>query len=114
MEQNNKQLNMELEALREKNHALEKEVIKLSRELRVANGFLDKVTKVVETKSTLEDILSATNVRQRAYIDILLDNIPSMVWLLDSGGRFVLSSKAFITEIGFPNFDYIKNTQFVG
>ena len=112
MEQNNKQLNMELEALREKNHALEKEVIKLSRELRVANGFLDKVTKVVETKSTLEDILSATNVRQRAYIDILLDNIPSMVWLLDSGGRFVLSSKAFITEIGFPNFDYIKNKHY--
>ncbi|MDL2219528.1 response regulator [Ruminococcaceae bacterium OttesenSCG-928-O06] len=102
-------LTTELEALREENRELGKAVKKLERELRVTKSFLDKVTQTVEAKDTLGSVLSAANARQKAYTDILLDSCPSIIWLLDNGGRFVLSTKVFLTETGMPNFDFIKN-----
>ena len=112
MEQMNVTPAEELEALREENRELKKQISKLSRELRINNSFLDKVTRTVEAKDTLGSVLSVANARQKAYTDILLDSCPSIIWLLDNDGRFVLSTKVFLTVAGFPNFDYIKNTPY--
>ena len=109
MEQINVQPAEEWEILREENRELKKQVSKLSRELRINRSFLDKVTRTVEAKDTLGSVLSVANARQKAYTGILLDSCPSIIWLLDNDGRFVLSTKVFLATAGFPNFDYIKN-----
>ncbi|MDL2218567.1 response regulator [Christensenellaceae bacterium OttesenSCG-928-M15] len=102
----------ELEALREQNREQGKTIRRLERELRVTRSFLDKVTQTVEAKDTLGSVLSAANARQKAYTDILLDSCPSIIWLLDNDGCFVLSTKVFLDVAGFPNFDYIKNKSY--
>lgn len=102
----------DLKALQEENRKLQLQVKKLSRELRVSNSFLDKITKMVESKDTLGAVLSASNAKQRAYTDMLLESCPSIILLLDDDGRLVLSTKVFLTETGMPNFDYVKNRSY--
>ena len=106
-------------SLQEENAALQSEIKrlnlelkKISRELRVSKNFLDKVTKASEAKDMLGSALSIANARQKAYTDVLLENCPSIITLLDQDGRFVLSTKSLIEVIGIPNFDFIKNRTF--
>ena len=103
------QMEEENAALRTEISKLNAEVKKLSREVRMSKSFLDKVTRTSEAKDALSNALSAANARQRAYTDILLENCPSIIILLDDQGRFVLSTKALYAAIGTPNFDFIKN-----
>ncbi|MDR2111005.1 MAG: response regulator [Spirochaetaceae bacterium] len=81
----------------------------LSRELRVTKSFLDKISKTVEAKETLENVLTAANAQQRAYTTMLLDSCPNIILLLDDQGRLVLSTRVFLTLTGTHNFDLIKN-----
>ena len=99
----------ESEALQEELRRLKLEVTRLSRELRVTKNFLSKVVKTVDAKDALSRALSSDNAKQRSYTDILLENCPSIILLLDDESRFVLSTKAFLSVTGTPNFDFIKN-----
>jgi signal transduction histidine kinase/ActR/RegA family two-component response regulator len=99
----------EITALREEVKRLNTEVRRLSREVRVSKSFLDKVTIASEAKDALSVALSAANTRQRAYTDVLLENCPEIITLLDESGRFVLSTKALVLAMDIPNFDFIKN-----
>ncbi|MDR1060300.1 MAG: response regulator [Clostridiales bacterium] len=92
--------------------SLKKQVSRLTRELRLSNSFLDKVTKTVEAKEALGSVLSAANARQKALTDILIENCPSFILLLDDDGKTVLATKTFLTRIGAPNFDYIKDMSY--
>lgn len=81
---------------------------KLSRELRMTNSFLEKVKRTIEAKDALGTLLTADNVKQRAYTDMLLDSCPNIIFLLDDDGKFVLCTKALLTAANCPNFDYVK------
>jgi signal transduction histidine kinase len=96
-------------ALQEEIRRLKLQNSKLSRELRITQSFLDKVSKTVEAKETLGNMLTLANAKQRAYSDILLESSPNIILLLDDEGRLVLSTKMFLTLTGTPNFDYMKN-----
>ena len=85
------------------------QVTKLSRELRVKESFLKKVTKSYETKDALSKTLAEANAQQQEYVDMLLQGCPSIMFLLDDEGHFVLSTRALIEAIGVPNFDYLRN-----
>ncbi|MCL2058382.1 MAG: ATP-binding protein [Oscillospiraceae bacterium] len=91
---------------------LNREAKKLARELRVANSFLDKVTKASVAKDTLNDALADANIKQRAYTDLLLQSCPNIIMLLDGEGRFILSTQAYMSATGTPNFEYIKNLKY--
>ena len=95
--------------LQEEVDRLSRELKKAQRELRIANSFLDKVTKAATAKDALNSALSDANTRQRAYTDMLLQSCPNIIILFDREGRFVLSTEALMTAMGIPNFDYIKN-----
>ena len=99
-------------ALSEEVDKLNREVKKTAREIRMANSFLDKVTKASEAKDAINDALSDANVKQRAYTDLLLQSCPNIIMLLDDEGRFVLSTEAFMSVAGIPNFGYIKNRNY--
>jgi len=105
--------------LEDENHELQneverlnREIKKLNREIRISKSFLEKVTKSVEAKDTLNSALQATNARQQAYTDMLLESCPNIIILFDIEGRFVLSTKALLTAMNIPNFDYIKNRSY--
>ncbi|ULQ60826.1 response regulator [Brucepastera parasyntrophica] len=102
-------VNQDMSSLEEEIKRLKHENSQLSRELRTTRSFLDKVSKTVESKITLGNVLSIANAKQRAYTDILLESCPNIILLLDDDGRLVLSTKMFLTLTGTHNFDYIKN-----
>ncbi|MDR2760021.1 MAG: response regulator [Spirochaetaceae bacterium] len=82
---------------------------KLTRDLRITQNFLDRISKTVEAKETLGAMLTAANAKQRAYTDMLLERSPNIIMLFDDAGRLVLSTKMFLTLTGTHNFDIIKN-----
>ena len=101
-------LQEQMETLRSENKRLSLENAKISRELRVTKGFLDKVNRTMDAKNALEKMLSATSARQRAYTDMLLENCPDIIFLLDDNGCFVLCTKTLLTLTKTHNFDYIN------
>ena len=98
--------------LRQEVERLNLEIRKLNRELRISKGFLDRVTKAVEAKDSLNSSLQAANAMQRAYTDMLLESCPNIMILFDMGGHFVLSTKALLTAMRIPNFDYINKRSY--
>ena len=88
------------------------ELKKCSRELRLSKSFLDKVIKTSEAKDALSNALSEANIKQRAYVDILLECCPSIIILFNDDGRFVLSTNALLVATNIPNFDFLKNSSY--
>ena len=101
-------LNTEIERLNTENKTIKLEVSKLSRELRTNKDLLDKVSQMVEAKEALGEVLAAANTKQKAYTEMLLENCPNIMFLLDDTGHFVLSTDALPQEMDLHNFDFIK------
>ena len=100
-------------ALRDEADRLKAEVRKLERELRVSKSFLEKVTKASEAKDALGAALTASNAKQRAYTDMLIESCPSIILLIDADDRIALSTRALLTAARIPNFDYIHNRNYI-
>ena len=98
-----------LNTVADENAALRKEIGKLSRELRLTKGQLDRAINSAEANEALGITLRMANNMQKAYTDLLLESCPNVIILLDLQGRFVLSTKSLLDLINVPNFDYIKN-----
>jgi len=88
---------------------LRKEVKKLSRELRINEVSLLRLSRAAAAKDALGIALSIENSNQRAYTDLLLDYSPTIIILLDQSGRVILSTKALLTAMNVPNFEFVKN-----
>ena len=88
---------------------LRKEVAKLSRELRINKGSLHRLSQAASAKDALSVAMSVENSQQKAYTDLLLENSPTIIFLLDEAARFALSSRALLTAMNVPNFEYIKH-----
>ena len=109
MQQEELKVDTEKAAMQEEIKQLKIQLSKTSRELRVTKSFLEKINRSVEAKEALSSALAAANIKQKGYTDILLESCPSIIWLLDNEGRFVLTTKTFLSVVGLPNFDYIIN-----
>ena len=103
----------EILALQDEIRSLKKEVSRLNREQRVSRTFLERVNKTVETKEAFGRVLSASNAKQKAYTEILLEKCPSIILLLDQDGKFVLSTNIFLSLTRTPNFDFIRNKSYI-
>ncbi|MCL2055009.1 MAG: ATP-binding protein [Oscillospiraceae bacterium] len=91
---------------------LRREAKKCAREMRLQSSFLSKITKASEAKDAFNSSLLKANEKQRVYMDMLLQNCPNIIILLNDEGRFVLSTEAFMSAMNTPNFDYIKNLRY--
>ena len=100
-------LNTEQSAVQEELRQLKLEAARLNRELRQAQKLLEKVTRAAEAKDALGRTLSAANARQQAYTEILLENCPSIIMLLNYEGHFVLCTDVFLKLTGTHNFDLL-------
>ena len=105
LQESNQKLAGEIERLNRENK-------KYAREVRIANSFLDKITKTSAAKDAINSALSEANKKQQAYTDLLLQSCPNIIMLLDDDGRFVLSTDAYMAATGTPNFEYVKNKKY--
>ena len=112
MSGNINEIDAEKALLQEEVKKLKQEVSRLSREMRSFKLLSDRVAKAMNAKDILGRTLSAANARQRAYTQILVENCPGIMLLLDKEGRFILSTKAFLTATGIQNFDFIKDIDY--
>jgi len=110
-EENQKNLDT-IQALQKELEQKNLEIKKYARELRVSNSFLDKVSRTIDAKETLNSALTEANKKQRAYTDVLLESCSNIIMLLDEEGRFVLSTQVLLTQTKTPNFDYIKKRKY--
>ncbi|MCL2016197.1 MAG: ATP-binding protein [Defluviitaleaceae bacterium] len=99
-------------ALKEEIKLLQLENKKLARNARVSKSFLDRVTRAAEAKDILSNALSAANIKQKAYTEILIENCPNIITLLDEDGRFVLTTRSLLITMNIPNFDFIKGHKY--
>ena len=99
-------------SLHEENKLLKRENVRLTRELRNARTVLENATQAMNTKDALERVLSNTNAKQRALTDMLLETCPNIIALFDEAGRFVLTTRAFLTVANIHNFDFIQNRHY--
>ncbi|MCL1986463.1 MAG: ATP-binding protein [Firmicutes bacterium] len=104
--------NIEIAALQEEIRQLKLENKKLERNIRVSKSFLDRVTRAAEAKDILSNALSAANIKQKAYTEILIENCPNIITLLDEDGRFVLTTRSLLIIMNIPNFDFIKGHKY--
>jgi PAS domain-containing protein len=85
---------------------------KLERELRISKSAYNKLTAQFRAKEALEEAMFSQSIKQRHYMDMLLENTPCMIILLDLDGCFKLCTKSFLDTVGVPNFDYIDGLNY--
>jgi len=101
--------NLDNQPVQEELKALALENKRLARELRTTKNVLDKITNTVEAKDAFGRAVSASGARQKAYTDILLDNCPDIIFLLDDRDQFVLCTSTLLRIGGIHNADMIMN-----
>ena len=112
MSENITNVNSEMSFLQEENKKLKIELTRLNREIRSQKMFSERVAKAMNAKDILGRNLATANATQKAYTEILIENCPEIILLLDKNGRVILSTKAFLTATDIPNFDFIKNEHY--
>ena len=77
-------------SLQIENQQLKKEVTRLSRELRISQVYLERVTRTLHSKEALGDALTADNIKQRSHIDLLLRSCPNIIMLFDDKDNLII------------------------
>jgi len=104
--------NVNTESAQDELKRLRLETARLNRELRQTQKLLEKLNHAAEAKDALGRALSEANARQQAYTEILLENCPSIILLLNHEGQFVLTTDVFLKLTGTHNFDLIRSLSY--
>ncbi|MDR3185525.1 MAG: response regulator [Christensenellaceae bacterium] len=91
---------------------LQAEVNSLKRELRITNGYVDRVNKTITAKTTLNESLALANARQNEYIGMLLNSCRNIIMLYDKNAECVLCTNVFLKITSTHNFGMIKGKTF--
>ena len=85
----------------EENNRLNREIKKLNRQLALANDNTKKYQSVSAAKENVMAIITAEKSRQERQLQVIMDNSPDIVVLLDRSMNFLLSTKSFSSLV--PN-----------
>jgi signal transduction histidine kinase/ActR/RegA family two-component response regulator len=102
----------ENESLTEENKRLRIENKKLHRQLNLTNDNMMKYRSVTSAKENLSAVISAEKLRQDKQLQIIMDNNPDIIFLLDSSFNFLLSTKSFLTLTGIPTIGLLNRQNF--
>jgi signal transduction histidine kinase/CheY-like chemotaxis protein len=103
---------LENESLLEENKRLRIENKKLLRQLNLTNDNMMKYRSVTSAKENLSAVISAEKLRQDKQLQIIMDNNPDIIFLLDSSFNFLLSTKSFLTLTGIPTIGFLNRQNF--
>ncbi|MCL2832163.1 MAG: ATP-binding protein [Treponema sp.] len=91
---------------------LKLEIRKLSRQLNLSNDNMRKYRSVTSAKQNLSAVIAAEKSKQEKQLQVILDNSPNMVILLDGSFNFMLSTQSFLNFTGMPGFEFLHNKTF--
>ncbi|MDR1469949.1 MAG: response regulator [Spirochaetaceae bacterium] len=88
--------------------ALQKENKRLNRELLMARETLERVKRLSRAKDQYAGIIQAEREKQARYINLIFENSPSIILLLDKDRRIIYASNVFLRMTGIKNLDAIN------
>jgi len=100
------------EELAEENKKLQIENKKLNRQLNLAKDNMVKLQNVTSAKENLSAVIAAEKSKQEKQLQVIMDNSPSIVILLDGALNIVLSTKRFLDVTGIPNLGFLHHRSF--
>ena len=101
-----------LNNLSEENKRLQLEIKKLTRQLNLANDNMMKYRSATSAKENLSAVVSAEKLRQDKQLQIIMDNNPDIIFLLDDSLNFLLSTKSFLTLTGITSIGHLNHKTF--
>lgn len=88
--------------------ALQKENKRLNRELLLARETLERIKRLSRAKDQYADIIHAEREKQTRYINLVFENSPNVILLLDKDRRITYASHVFLKRTGINSFDLIN------
>ena len=96
----------------DENTQLKLQIKKLNRRLMVANDALEKLKATTSAKDSLSLVISAEKTKQEIHLQVIMENSPDIIILLDKSLKFLLTTKAFINLTGLPGGAYLYDKAF--
>ena len=86
----------------------DREIRQLQRQLRTRIETEARISKLSAAKKSVDNLILLERKRQEKYMQLLLNNSPDMILLLDQTGRVSYCTKSFLTNVKIPNFEMIN------
>jgi len=91
---------------------MQKEIRKLQRKFALAEVNLTRARRTSVAQDRVETILNDSLKKELQFFKLVLENITSMLILLDFDGRFAYASNTFLMEAGIASFGLINGLHF--
>jgi PAS domain S-box-containing protein len=88
--------------------ALQKENKRLNRELLMARETLERIKRLSRAKDQYANIIQTEREKQARYINLVFENSPDIILLLDKDRRIIYAANAFLQKTGIESFDVIN------
>ncbi|MDR1516264.1 MAG: response regulator [Synergistaceae bacterium] len=102
----------ETDALKIENQNLQAQVKKLNRQLATLQKTIARAEAVYTTRDRLASILNAERSKQERFLNMMLENSPNIILLLDQDGNFAYCTNTFLRIAGISNFGLIDGRHF--
>ncbi|MCL1971966.1 MAG: ATP-binding protein [Endomicrobia bacterium] len=103
---------IEVEKLAEEIKHLRLENKKLTRQLNLANDNMMKYRNVTSAKENLSAVIAVEKSKQGKQLQVIMENTPDIIILIDSAMKFLLSTKSFLTLTGIPTLEFLQHKSF--
>ena len=85
---------------------------KLSRQLRHLQETMERTKNAELAKSTMNAVLAQEKKRQEKHLQLLLENCPDIIIMLDQDGRIAYCTDAFLKTANIQNFGLINGWRY--
>jgi len=100
------------EDLVEETKKLNIEIKKLRRQLNLANDNMRKYKSVTNAMENLSAIIVAEKSQQEKQLQVIMDNSPDIIFLLDRALNLIMVSQSFLTLTGLPSLGAANSKSF--
>ena len=111
-EQNENLKKVDAADLEEENKQLKLELKKLTRQLNLANDNMIKYRSVTTAKANLSAVIAAEKSIQEKQLQVIMENSPDIIILLDPGMNIVLSTQSFQKFTGASSIGFLNHKPF--
>ncbi len=91
---------------------LEREIRRLSRQMRSMQEQQARTMEFAKAKTKVDAILAEERQRQEKYMRLLLENSPDIILLFDQNGGFTYCTDSFLRQAAIPSFGLIDGRHY--
>ena len=105
--------NLEFNSLEEELLFLRQETRRLGRQVKSLQGLLDRSKIATAAQAARDAAISAEKTKQEKYMNLLLENSPDIIILMDRDGRFAYCTDAFLRRAGIADFSQVNGRSYL-